>query len=86
MAHATLWGEIRALIQPLHIRFAIKRLEVTICVDRLNDAGVAPDIHKPIASESHLKPFFSPALDLHRRLKWNCGDSRMPPSLSSRMG
>jgi hypothetical protein len=34
------------LIQPSHIRFAIKRLEVTIFAYRLNDDGVAWDIHK----------------------------------------
>jgi hypothetical protein len=49
MAHSNLCGEIQNLIEPLHIGCAIKRLEVTISVDRLNDAGVARDIDKPIA-------------------------------------
>ena len=69
MARANLHGEFQSLIQPLHIRFAIKRLDATISVDRLNDASVARDIHKPIAIRIAPKPFFSPTLDLHCRLK-----------------
>ena len=70
MAHANLGGEIQSLIQPLHIRFAIRRLEVTISVERLNVACVAQDIPKSIAIRIAPETvFLSPTLDLHCRLK-----------------
>ena len=49
MAHAKLSGRIQSLIQPSDIRFALKRLRVTISVECLNGAGLVRDVHKPIA-------------------------------------
>jgi hypothetical protein len=73
MAHANPCGEIQSLIQASHIRFAIKRLGVTISVDRLNDAGVAWDIHKPIAIRIAPESVFfanfrsAPSTEMNRR-------------------
>jgi hypothetical protein len=70
MAHAYLCGELQSLIQPLHIRFAIKRLDVTnFCRPSETMMLWRGIFTSRLQSESQLKPFFSPTLDLHRRLK-----------------
>ena len=53
-------AESRTLIQPSHIRFALKRLDVTISVERLTGAGLGRDVHKPIAIRfAHETVFFA---------------------------
>jgi hypothetical protein len=60
MAHAKLSGRIQTLIETSHIRFALKRLDVTISVARLTDAGLGRDVHKPIAIRfAHETVFFA---------------------------
>jgi hypothetical protein len=58
MAHAKLCGRIQTLIQPSHIRFALKRLDVTISAERLTGAGLWGDVHKPIAIRFAPETFF----------------------------
>jgi hypothetical protein len=41
--------QIQTLIEPLHIRFAFKRLDVNISDERLTGAGLGRDVHKPKA-------------------------------------
>jgi len=70
MAHARLCGRIQSLIQPSHIRFALKRLDVTISVERLADAGLGRDVHKPIAIRfARVTVFFAGSRSLYSRLK-----------------
>jgi hypothetical protein len=58
MVHAKLGSRIQSLIQPSGIRFALKGLNVTICVERLTDAGLVRDVHKPFAIRFALETVF----------------------------
>jgi hypothetical protein len=60
MTHAKLRGRIQTLIQPSHIRFALKGLDVTISVKRLTGADLGRDVRKLIAIRfAHRAVFFA---------------------------
>jgi hypothetical protein len=76
MAHAKLCGRIQTLIETSHIRFALRRLDVTISVARLTDAGGGGMFTSQLLSDLHMKPFSSPTLDPVSSAKINRRESR----------